>query len=405
MKDRVKGWCPSLLRPMQSADGWILRLKPPYCQLSGEAARVIAEASRTYGEGKLELTRRASLQLRGMAESGLEPVARQAIELGLASDDAAVEARRNILVSPLLGADPRLAEASRCLVRRLEIGLTETQLLAGLPEKFGFLVDGGGLWPLTEASDLSLRPGARRLDLGGHFALHLSAQQDAARAALAISEAFTTRCERAQRRLSTLGAEQIAALVAQAGLSGRIEALDVGGTKKPTLGFHQLDDTVGAVLALWPFGALSAQQLEDTAGLAETFGDGIVRLTPWRCLAIAGVSSEVWPELAVKLGSAGALLDPLSASLRIEACPGAPACAEASAKTRCFARQLAAVLPPDRHAHVSGCSKGCAHPRETDLTFVGAAGGWFLIRNGTAASPTALGLSSSEQALEEVRRD
>jgi len=391
---------------MQSADGWILRLKPPYCQLSGEAARVIAEASRTYGEGKLELTRRASLQLRGMAKSGLEPVARQAIELGLASDDAAVEARRNILVSPLLGADPGLAEASRCLVRRLEIGLAETQLFAGLPDKFGFLVDGGGLWPLTEASDLSLRPGARRLDLGGRFALHLSAQQDAASAALAISEAFAARDERKQGRISALGAEQIAALVAQAGLSGRMEeASDVGSTRKPALGFHQLDEKLGAVLALWPFGALSAQQLEDTAGLAETFGDGIVRLTPWRCLAIAGVSSEVWPEFAVKLGSAGALLDPLSAFLRIEACPGAPACAEASVKTRCFARQLAAVLPPDRHAHVSGCSKGCAHPRETDLTFVGAAGDWFLIRNGTAASPAALRLSSSEQALEEVRRD
>jgi precorrin-3B synthase len=72
--------------------------------------------------------------------------------------------------------------------------------------------------------------------------------------------------------------------------------------------------------------------------------------------------------------------DPL---LRVIACTGAPDCPEAHAETRALAASLAPHLAPDTRLHVSGCAKGCAHPRASDVTLVGTPNGFDLVRNGS----------------------
>ena len=41
----IKGWCPTLLSPMQSGDGWLARVKPSAGCVSADAARLIADAA------------------------------------------------------------------------------------------------------------------------------------------------------------------------------------------------------------------------------------------------------------------------------------------------------------------------------------------------------------------------
>ena len=65
----IKGWCPTLLSPMQSGDGWLARVKPSAGMLSAEAARLIADAARRHGNGHIDLTSRANLQIRGLSAS------------------------------------------------------------------------------------------------------------------------------------------------------------------------------------------------------------------------------------------------------------------------------------------------------------------------------------------------
>jgi precorrin-3B synthase len=82
--------------------------------------------------------------------------------------------------------------------------------------------------------------------------------------------------------------------------------------------------------------------------------------------------------------------DPL---LRVVACTGAPACPEARVETREFAAALAPYLSTNLRLHVSGCAKGCAHPRASAMTLVGTNKGFDLIRNGSARDvPTLRGL-------------
>ena len=64
----VKGWCPGALRPMLSGDGLIVRIRPFCGAFSLEQARGLADLARRLGNGHIDLTRRANLQLRGLSD-------------------------------------------------------------------------------------------------------------------------------------------------------------------------------------------------------------------------------------------------------------------------------------------------------------------------------------------------
>src|SRR6476660_885217 len=100
----IKGWCPTLLSPMQSGDGWLARVKPSAGMVSAEAARLIADAARRHGNGHIDLTSRANLQVRGLSPRSAQAFAEIIIGARLSSTDPSLEAVRNVMASPL-GSD------------------------------------------------------------------------------------------------------------------------------------------------------------------------------------------------------------------------------------------------------------------------------------------------------------
>ncbi|MBM3561417.1 MAG: hypothetical protein FJX53_16400 [Alphaproteobacteria bacterium] len=86
---------------------------------------------------------------------------------------------------------------------------------------------------------------------------------------------------------------------------------------------------------------------------------------------------------AVALGLVVDRDDPI---LRIDACPGAPACRSSTVDTRRDARRLA-DKDFEGTVHLSGCAKGCARSAAADLVLVGIDGRYGVIRNGTAHDP------------------
>jgi precorrin-3B synthase len=83
----------------------------------------------------------------------------------------------------------------------------------------------------------------------------------------------------------------------------------------------------------------------------------------------------------------GLITDATDPRLRVTACTGAPGCPQALQPTRDLARALAPQVPPGQHLHVSGCAKGCAHPKPADLCLVATASGFDIIPNGRAQDP------------------
>ena len=102
----VKGWCPGALRPMLSGDGLIVRIRPFCGAFSLEQARGLAELARRLGNGHIDLTRRANLQLRGLSDEHMPELQAELGRLGLIDPDAETEATRNLMVAPLVGLDP-----------------------------------------------------------------------------------------------------------------------------------------------------------------------------------------------------------------------------------------------------------------------------------------------------------
>ena len=99
----VKGWCPGILRPMPSGDGLIVRVRPRCGAFSLETAERLADLAGRLGNGHIDLTRRANLQLRGLTEERMPELQEALADLGLLDLDAETEAVRNVMVAPLAG--------------------------------------------------------------------------------------------------------------------------------------------------------------------------------------------------------------------------------------------------------------------------------------------------------------
>ncbi len=356
----TRGWCPSLARPMESGDGWLVRVRPRAALITAAVARAVAEAAARCGNGRIEITNRANLQIRGL-RSETVPLFVAAMEAAGAADDGLPA----ILVSPLLGADPGVAAETLAIAQRVARGPGGV-----LPPKFGILIDGGGALPLTGlALDITLRATEGGWRLNG---APVAAEDAAARTlALARDLAETPRQIRPRSAI------------------------------QPPIGFHPYGDGArGAVLLAPPFGQLAAGQLACLAGLAERHGDGALRPTPWKSLAIAGVARTEEAALRRAAADLGLIADPADARLGIVTCAGAPACHRATVETHKAALALAAGRrAEDPLLHLSGCAKGCAHSGAAPLTLVGAGSRFDLIRDGRPGdAPEARGLTLADMA-------
>ena len=333
----VKGWCPGALRPMPSGDGLIARVRPWCGAFTLIQARGLAEIAQRLGNGHIDLTRRANLQVRGLREEGIPALHVALDRLGLLDPDPETEAARNVMVGPLADAEVR------AVAERLCRALACDRRVAALPAKFGWLVDGGG--PLTiigERADV-----AHYLTAGG-IALRV-----------------------AGRWLGSGSVETAIELAFGARLA--LPEIDLA----PQPGRRRLGRLAGATGIAAPFGRLEAAQLGALVELAEIAGASEIRLSPWRALYINALF-----EIPLQLSL---IVDENDSALRVDACPGAPACRSATVETRGAARRLASVFPGT--IHVSGCAKGCARSATADLTLVGEGGRFGVVRHGTARDP------------------
>lgn len=398
----ARGWCPSALRPMETGDGYLVRLRVANGSLSFALADEIAALSLRFGNGLIDLSARGNLQLRGVAAKGLDGLWARLADVGLLDADPAVEATRNVVPSPLAGFDDSAALDARPLVAALEARLTQETALRALPAKFGFLVDGGGVAPLTGVeADIGLHAfvaGDRprlAVRLGGSLAGSVS-PDEAPDVAIRIGHAFLGLRADERRMGALVERVGVAAIARRASICADVDApapprpVD----RRDLLGVHTLGGAsfVGAAVA---FGQLRAQSLRQLAERAERHGAAELRLSPWRAVFAVGLRTEAARALAGEVGDCGFIVEGDDPRLALAACSGRPACASAHADVRSAALSLAPLLAGYKGMlHVSGCPKGCAHPARAPVTFVAAGEGYDLVENGLARDePSSRGLS------------
>jgi precorrin-3B synthase len=403
-----KGWCPGALRPMETGDGLLARVRASRGRLSLDQAVALADAAIACGNGAIGLSSRANLHLRGLSERTLPDVHARLEDAGLIDADPEIERLRNIVVSPLDDLDLEAFLDLGPSVAALEKRLTEDKDLRPLPAKFSFVLDAQGRLPLGEVeADIRFeasRDGTFAVYLAGDDMLAAQCASDetgdvAARLGLAFL-ALTGAGEGTVRRMRALvERERAEAIFAKAALRAEpYKRPQRRPALRDVLGAHAYGAkfVVGAAAA---FGEIDAVRFKALIENARALGASSLRLTPWRAFLITGLDGSGAESLVDSMTELGFIVDAGDPRLRIAACPGAPACMHGHLRVRDDATRWAAKLPKGDGVilHVSGCVKGCAKPTATAATFTATATGYDLILDGRAGDPPMHGgLSSAE---------
>ncbi|WP_291729567.1 precorrin-3B synthase [Leisingera sp. F5] len=356
---KVYGWCPGALRPMMSGDGLVVRVRAPLGKLSVTQARGVARLSEEFGNGLLDISARANLQMRGIREDAHKQLIAGLRGLGLIDPDAQAEARRNVLLAPFWAE----GDDTHAIATELSAALTAATDLT-LPGKFGFAVDCGETPVLQDtAADIRIERAGGTLILraDGSETGKPVTRESAVPEALALARWFLAQGGAPE------GRGRMHRLIARRGPPAAHAA------PRAKASFRAKPGAVPAgTLAALEFGQMPA------ATLAQLADYGDIRLTPWRALLVEG--AETLPPLP------GLILDATDPRLHVVACTGAPGCLQALSSTRDLARDLSPHVPAGTKLHISGCAKGCACPGTAPLTLTATGENEFsLIRNGTAA--------------------
>jgi precorrin-3B synthase len=141
------------------------------------------------------------------------------------------------------------------------------------------------------------------------------------------------------------------------------------------VGIHRLSTgNVARGFAL-PFGHTTADTLRRFAKAAADNGASSIRPAPGRSLLAIGFSRTAADALCKLAIEEDLVVDAHDVRRHVVACAGAPACASAALPTRQLAPEVARVIRSwagtSKIVHLSGCSKGCAHPGPAALTLAG----------------------------------
>ncbi|ANZ39039.1 hypothetical protein BBK82_26175 [Lentzea guizhouensis] len=346
--------CPGAVELHAAADGGLARIRVPGGTLSAAQWDVVRLAAAELGNGVIELTSRANLQLRGLAD-GVELGARLTAAGLLPS--ATHERIRNIIAAPL--------EDNQALVEALDTALCADPLLASLPGRF-LLTVGAPVSGLN--GDLGLVDDA--LLLAGHdTGVRVSDPVDAVVTAARLFQEMR-------------------------GTAWRLSEVD-GGVRKITehFGTSASPRITPAVTPVAPspltpgvpLGRLDAAQLPGVP----------IRLTPWRSLVVpAGTDTSAL------------ITDPSSPWHGVSACTGRPGCAKSLSDVRADVRrwlsapelsdlpetlgvgtrsplgalQSESIPTRRRPVHWSGCSRRCGRPAGDVIEFVATGDGYEEIR-------------------------
>lgn len=332
-----------MLAVHQAADGGLARVRLPGGVLSGAQLEVLRIAAAELGDGRLELTSRGNVQIRGLRADGPRELSDRLYGAGLLPS-LTHERVRNILASPLSGLDQLSRYDLLPVVAAVDRELCARPGLAELSGRFLFALDDGRGDLAGMRADVAVRAvdereallsvGTRGVRVGW---------DDVAGLMVAAAEAFLAERAGEEWRIAELedGEERV---LARLGL----QATEDLPTTRTTVEAGQHGS---ALVVTVPLGSLNQEQAAAITGVGTE-----VRVTPWRSVVVAGGATEL-------LEGVGLVTTAGSVWGGVTACAGRPGCSKALADVRADARRVMPEMRRDgRRVHWSGCERRCGKP-------------------------------------------
>lgn len=375
---------------MPTGDGLLVRLRPLGGSLTMSQFSAVAEAARRFGNGILEITARGNLQVRGLAASTVPGLAEAIGEAAITVPDGVA-----IETPPLAGIDPEEITDPRILAATLREVIAARGAALKLAPKLAIIVDGGGRFHLGDTvADLRLQAVQRGDEVWWHLSLAGTAATAKPICALR-TEAVVPVVIRILEALTDIGpaarGRDLDMDVVQALCPPGAESVGIAPAStlaSPVVGIHDLG-SAGAALGLGlAFAQIDAINLIAFLQQASELGAREIRLAPGHGFFVLGFESEaagMVQRLALAQGFRIAVDDPRN---HIATCAGSTGCTSAWMDTKAMARLWVETVPDlldgSLTVHLSGCVKGCARPKASALTLVGAPSGYALVVNGAA---------------------
>jgi ferredoxin-nitrite reductase len=408
----------------QGGDAFMMRIKVPGGLLTAAQVREIGVAADAYAEGPddspvfgnryADLTTRQDIQLHWIRIADVPRIWQRFWDVGLTTVQACGDSARNVCSCPVSGIDAKEVVAAHPVAQAISAYFTGNREYANLPRKFKISVTGCledcarveindiGLWP-AEQSDGSI--GFNVLIGGGlsdgeRMASDIDVfirPDQAVELCRGVAQLFGELGNRENRGLA-----RMRYLAQELGPEGFRSALDerTRFTLEPAgreltdryrgdhVGVHpQKQPGLVYVGCSVPVGRMHGIDLIETARLAETYGDGGVRIGLDQNFVLSGIPEERLDDLLAEPLMVKYSPFPGPFERGVVACTGSEFCRFAVVETKeravKWARTLDAQLDTGGlgggrnsdagviRMHFSGCSASCAQPQIADIGFRG----------------------------------
>lgn len=418
-------------------NSFMLRCRIPAGELTAAQMRGLAEIADDFGNGRAAITTRSNIQIREIAPKNLVHVITKLQSIGLTAKGSGVDNVRNITASPTAGFDPQEFIDTRPFAHALHQYILNHRDLYGLPRKFNVAFEGGGAVdtvadtndlgfmavrvPLTPSlspnggegvasafhgnstkdnSSVELAPGVFfRVELCGITGHKQRASDagilvkpgEAVAVAVAMIRVFIEHGDRTDRKRARLKY-----LIDQWGVEKFLDEtqkklafplvkfpLDHCQPRPPALKHGHIGvyrqkqkgrNYLGVVI---PVGVMTSKQMRRLADLAENYGSGQLRLTPWQNLLLPDVADGFVETVKRNLVRMGFHYEATNIAGGLVACTGNTGCKWASTDTKgqavALAKYLQARVQLDHpiNIHLTGCPNSCAQHYVGDIGLQG----------------------------------
>ncbi|MDZ7962729.1 MAG: precorrin-3B synthase [Aulosira sp. DedQUE10] len=396
--------CPGLFYATPAQDGILSRIRIPGGILNSQQCRAIADIADKYGRGYVDVTNRANLQVREIHQGINAEVLKHLQDLGLACSNTTVDQIRNIMTSPTAGIDPQELIDTRPFVAAWDNYITANPQLSGLSAKFSVCFDGGGIVSVSDrVNDIVFAAVLVEGEVYFRLCLSVGAKGNPATdtgivlppeqclpVLAALADVYLAHLDptskhklRLREVLNSIGCENYLQQVQQRlTFTFSSQQTDRWEQKSETpfhhIGIHPQRQSglfyLGIVL---PLGRLETRQILGLAELAEKYGSGTLRLTPWQNLLLTDIPQKSIVDVQREIAFLG--LDDSISNIKstLVACSGKKGCAASATDTRGDALTLAEYLQTrvsldsPVNIHFSGCAKSCAQHSKSDITLLG----------------------------------
>jgi len=420
-------WLGLFHRAKYAPGTFMWRLRVHNGQLSSEQWRMMADQIREYDTGSRDLwdqmgcadvTTRQNIQLRGIRLENLPRHWKAVEDSGVIAVQSGMDNVRNLVGNPLAGIDPEEIIDTRPYCEEFTKKLTNAGKgnpeFANLPRKFNVCYVGSKeMFEHPDINDIAYMPAKDKdgnmgwnIEVGGllmstrcEFALPLDAfvpldkHWELGAAIMTTFRDFgfrynpRTKC-RLMFLIDNMGMDAFRAEVAKrykdaTGLD--LAPAETGlvpkeWTRRELLGAHKQSDGKNWIGMVVPAGRMYADEMDQIANVADTYGDGRIRLTVEGNVLVLGVPDD---KLDAALKDCEAIerfeLAPRPAMKGTVACAGNQFCGQSKINTKGYAVKYAQMLDEkfdfpngkDFRMHWTGCPNTCGQIQLGDIGLLG----------------------------------